>query len=199
MLLNQKGVDKALTAVNEQLAEMKTSMIELVVCGGSALQALGLINRTTKDLDILAQATRDNNGLMELNSARELPEVLMMAANLVAIDLDLPSNWLNSGPTDLLTQGLPAGFIDRLHTKKYGTHLIVHFTDRYDQICFKMYAAINGGGERHLNDLYQLNPANEELLFAARWCLTQDASEVFPLLVIDFLQKVGYEDVAARI
>lgn len=53
--------------------------------------------------------------------------------------------------------------------------------------------------ERHLNDLYQLNPANDELLFAARWCLPQDASEVFPQLVIDFLQRVGYEDVAARI
>jgi hypothetical protein len=64
---------------------------------------------------------------------------------------------------------------------------------------FKMYAAINGGNERHLNDLYMLVPSDEELYTAAIWCLSQDASEVFPMLVRDFLRKVGFSNVAERI
>lgn len=37
--------------------------------------------------------------------------------------------------------------------------------------------------ERHLNDLYQLNPANDELLFAARWCLPKMHQKCFPSLL----------------
>jgi hypothetical protein len=63
----------------------------------------------------------------------------------------------------------------------------VYFISRYDQIFF------------HLNDPIALNLSDEELIAAARWCLTQDASEIFPHLVIDFLKKVGYKSVSERI
>jgi hypothetical protein len=199
MLLDKNRVEQALNAVNDQLQASAALPIELVVCGGSALQALGLVNRTTRDLDILAQVSRGNDGLLVLNSAKILPDKLMFAANIVADDLNLPADWLNAGPTDLLTQGLPNGFIERLHTRKYGSFLTIHFIDRYDQICFKMYAAINGGGERHLSDLYQLNPSADEIMTAAQWCLTQDASEIFPLLVCDFLEKAGFDHAARQL
>ena len=189
----------ALNAVNEQLRALHAHPVELVVCGGSALQALGLVNRTTRDLDILAQASHDIDGLLVLNSAKTLPEKLILAAKNVAQDLNLPDDWLNAGPTDLLTQGLPDGFINRLHLRKYGSHLAIYFIDRFDQICFKMYAAINGGGERHLSDLYQLNPSADEVLIAAKWCLTQDASEIFPLLVCDCLKKAGFDHAAQQL
>jgi len=77
--------------------------------------------------------------------------------------------------------------------------LTVHFIDRFDQICFKAYAAINGRGDQHLSDLQILNPSQEEMLSAAQWCLKQDASEVFPQIVISFLEQTGYQDVAERI
>jgi len=38
-------LDKALSALNEQLEIRKTPVIEIVVCGGSALQFLGLVDR----------------------------------------------------------------------------------------------------------------------------------------------------------
>jgi len=39
-------LDKALSALNDHLEIRKTPVIEIVVCGGSALQFLGLIDRT---------------------------------------------------------------------------------------------------------------------------------------------------------
>ena len=191
-------LDKALSALNEQLEIRKTPVIEIVVCGGSALQFLGLVDRTTKDVDVLAFATSEN-GFINLVTARDLPIFLTDSVRIVTRDLKLPDNWFNSGPTDLLSQGLPKGLEDRLIYKKYGSRLTVYFISRYDQICFKMYASINGGGQRHLNDLLTLKPSDDELITAARWCLSQDASEIFPYLVIDFLEKVGFQNVSAKI
>jgi hypothetical protein len=198
MILNREGVISALDALSEQLEMTISPHVEIVVCGGSALQALVLIDRTTRDVDVLAFLSRSSDGSVQLNSAEIFPDYLRNAINLVARDLRLPKDWLNNGPTDLLTQGLPDGLLDRLECRKYGSHLTVHFISRFDQICFKMYASINGGGERHLNDLYNLKPNDVEIYTAAQWCLTQDASDVFPKIVIDFLRKVGYKHVAER-
>ncbi|MHB1483389.1 MAG: DUF6036 family nucleotidyltransferase [Saccharofermentanales bacterium] len=199
MKLDRDKVNVLLNAISDQLDLSRCPVIELVVCGGSALQALGLIDRTTRDLDILAFISRNNDYSIYLETAKQLPDYLIIAANTVARDFNLPADWLNSGPTDLLSQGLPDGFIERLQSRRYGSRLVVHFISRYDQICFKMYAAINGGSERHLSDLFILNPSDDDLLSAANWCLTQDASDIFPALVKSFLRKVGFSNVAERL
>jgi hypothetical protein len=198
MKIDRDGVAVLLNAVSDQLEINKSPVIELVICGGSALQALGLIDRTTRDLDILAIIKHSDDFSFYLETARQLPEQLIDAANIVARDFNLPKDWLNSGPTDLLSQGLPDGFVERLISQKYGSRLIIHFISRYDQICFKMYAAINGGSERHLSDLKLLLPSDAESYSAALWCLTQDASDIFPIIVKDFLRKAGFESVAER-
>ena len=54
MRLDAAGVDLALSALSEQLGRNTNEPIELVICGGSALQALGLVERTTRDVDVLA-------------------------------------------------------------------------------------------------------------------------------------------------
>ena len=199
MRLDTRGVDAALSALGEQLGRSCREAIELVVCGGAALEALGLVKRTTKDVDVLALAATGEGGILTLTSAQPLPDALADAARTVARDLELPTDWLNPGPTDLLSEGLPEGFVGRLHARRYGDKLVVHFIDRIDQICFKAYAAINGGAAYHLADLRALEPSDDEMLAAARWCLTQDASEAFPTLVRSFLEKVGYPDVAGRL
>lgn len=85
------------------------SHIEIVVIGGSALTALGLVKRATRDVDLLAIA---NNG--ELSLAEPLPQPLLTARSAVAADFGLAENWLNAGPTDLLKWGLPEGFMSRV-------------------------------------------------------------------------------------
>lgn len=178
MRLDASGVDTALSALGEHLEYTLPETIEIVVCGGSALQALGLVTRVTRDIDVLAIFDGAIDIESNLVSSEPLPKALKEAASIVAHDLALPDAWLNSGPTDLLTQGLPKGLSGRLHTRNYGSKLTVHFIDRFDQICFKTYAAINGGGAHHLSDLKTLIPTYEEMLFPAHWTLTQDASEV---------------------
>jgi len=194
MKLDSTGVDAALSALAAQLSRLTRKPVELVVCGGSALEALGLVDRTTKDIDVLAVADMVG-GQLQLGSADPLPGPVLEAAGIVARDLELPSDWINPGPTDLLREGLPNGLTDRLQSRRYGDTLVVHFIGRFDQA----YAAINGGAAYHLADLRALGPSSAEMLEAGRWCLTQDASEVFPSLVRSFLEKVGYADVAREL
>lgn len=70
MFHNKGDVDQALRALGEQLAALKSAPFDLLVCGGSALQALGLVLRTTKDVDILAVVSGDSAAL---GNAQPLP------------------------------------------------------------------------------------------------------------------------------
>ena len=47
---------------------------------------------------------------------------------------------------------------------------LVHLAGRRDQVFFKFYAAVDRGPRsKHVADLQQLKPTNEELIAAARW------------------------------
>ncbi len=127
--------DRLLVALGEHLAA-RGERFELVVIGGSALLALGLIDRTTRDVDIVALRSGE-----DLDKADPLPAALREARDLVARDFSLPTGWLNPGPTDLLRFGLPDGFTQRLLRRDYGESLVVYLAARYDQIHFKLYAA----------------------------------------------------------
>ena len=81
-----------------------------------------------------------------------MPE-LTIAAKRVARDFNLPENWLNAGPASAVDLGLPDGLMERVITRQYGQKLIVHFLGRYDQIHFKLYAAVDQGAGKHLDDL----------------------------------------------
>jgi hypothetical protein len=88
----------------------------------SGLLALGVIERSTRDVDLLALRSDD-----ELDSAKPMPAELEAARNRVARDFSLLDGWLNPGPTDLLDLGLPEEFIDRLERRDYGQALTVYF------------------------------------------------------------------------
>ena len=47
-------LERALTLLGEKLGFDRAEPVSLVVCGGSSLIALGLVDRTTKDVDVLA-------------------------------------------------------------------------------------------------------------------------------------------------
>jgi hypothetical protein len=50
----------------------------------------------------------------------------------------------------------------------------VHFASRFDQIHFKLYAAVDQGAGRHEADLRALGPTTDQLLTVARWTRLQD-------------------------
>ena len=63
--------------------------------------------------------------------------------------------------------GLPLGWEERIEVRHYGA-LEIHLTSRFDQICFKLYAATDRGpDDKHFHDRVQLRPTKEELLTAA--------------------------------
>jgi len=188
--LNQTRTHELLAAVGEQLAAGRAHA-ELVVIGGSALLAVGLISRPTRDVDVVALLAGRT-----LVDPRPLPDELIAARDRVARDFGLPETWLNAAPADLLDFGLPEGFVERLERYDYGGSLTVHFASRFDQIHFKLYAMADQGAGKHEADLRALSPTRAELLAAARWTRTHDPSEGFREQLLAALAYMGVEDVA---
>ena len=188
--LDQPRTHELFAALGEQLAA-RGARFDLVVIGGSGLLALGLINRPTRDVDVVA-LLQDRT----LLAPRPLPEPLVAARNRVARDFGLPDDWLNAVPAGLLDFGLPTGFVDRLERRDYGDALTVHFASRFDQIHFKLYAMVDQGVGKHEADLRALEPTAEELVAAARWAQTHDPSEGFRTELRAALAYLGVEDAA---
>lgn len=191
--------DQALRLLSGRLALAGAPIYNLVVCGGTALIATGLVVRATRDVDIVAMADADGN----LVDPAPLPVPLVEAAREVAEDLGLPDNWLNNDPSSgeggLFRMGLPDGFLDRVTWKTFGDNLTVGFIGRYDQIHFKLYAAVDQRGSYHATDLQSLEPADEELLAAAAWTRSHDPSDGYLQSLRWFLKEFGYEQITDQV
>jgi hypothetical protein len=199
MAYGYEKIDQALRLLDGRLKLNGNNRFSIVVCGGAALNALQLIQRTTKDVDIVALMDSSN----QLIDPAPLPEELLTAAKEVADTLNLPQNWLNNGPSSgdggLFRLGLPDGFKDRLIKHYQGEKLTVYLVSRLDQIYFKLYAAIDQFGSYHASDLKQLLPTDDELLGAVRWAATHDPSEGFRYAAKLFLKEFGHEQLADTI
>jgi hypothetical protein len=197
--ISHDNIDQALSLLAGRLDLAQTDPVRLVICGGSALIAMSLRRRTTRDMDVVALLS----AAQEPISPDPLPDFLLRAADQVARDLGLFEGWLNNGPSrgegGLFQMGLPEGFVGRLTEKKYRPRLAVYFIGRLDQIHFKLYAAADQRDGTHLNDLKALHPTAAELEAAARWAMTHDVSEGFKMVLKELLTQLGHESVAERI
>jgi len=113
MFRDKKDVENILSALGEQLEGLLDSPVEILVYGGSALNLLGLIQRSTEDVDVLAYVMRNKNGDVSFVKAETLIKELAAAAEKVARDFYLPEHWLNPGPASAVDFGLPEGLMDR--------------------------------------------------------------------------------------
>lgn len=183
------GLEESLQTLGELLAE-RGHGFEVVAIGGGGLLLLGIIDRPTKDLDLVA--LRDGETLVPIGA--KLPPALAEAVADVARVFNLAADWINGGPASLLRFGLPDGFLARVERRVYGG-LGLSLASRFDQIHFKLYAAADDrpAGKHHL-DLQRLNPTREELRVAARWTKTHDPSEGFAAMLRDVLRAFGIED-----
>ncbi|MFM2241832.1 MAG: hypothetical protein RLZ97_687 [Verrucomicrobiota bacterium] len=187
---------QALSALGAFLEEANAEPENFVLIGGSALLALGLISRTTRDADIMAGVDL-RKGLVD---PRPMSDALRTAALRVAREYDLEENWLNTGPADQLLAGLPEGFLERLTQRTYGHRLTIYLPGRYDLIHLKLFAAVDQDGiGRHVSDLAALAPTDPELLAAARWVLGQDEGEAYPSMVQNALKQMGYERITHQL
>lgn len=188
MSLDDTQIDRVLHALERRLS-LAGERFEIVVIGGSALAALGLVARTTRDVDVVAMVDRDG-----LVSALPLPPTLAAAAQIVGVDFELEPGWLNAGPAGLLDFGLPEGFVERCVVRDYGPSLRVLYASRFDQIHFKLYALVDQGSGRHEADLRALQPTGAEIEAAAAWARTHDPSQGFADVLARILHHLGFDD-----
>jgi len=99
-MFEPESLESALEALGALLADRGFAH-ELVAIGGGSLLLLRLIDRPTKDLDLVAVVI---DGAYV--SADPLPDSLVEAARDVAQLFGLPADWLNAGPTAQLKAGL---------------------------------------------------------------------------------------------
>ncbi len=196
------GVDRftdALTLLNGRLALADSPRFNLVICGGAALIAAGYLARATKDIDVVALAD-DDGGLID---PEPLPPLLLTVVREVAVDLNLPPDWLNNGPSSgdggIFRLGLPFGFAGRVTWMTIGDRLSIGLISRYDQIHFKLYAAVDRFGGYHADDLRALVPTDDEMLSAVAWARSHDPSEGFLQAMVWFLKGFGYGHIVERI
>lgn len=192
-------IEGLLTALGEHLAARGAAPVELVVCGVTAMNALGFVKRPTKDVDVVALLESVSIDQKQLVTAAPLPESVQEARRRVALDFGVTENWLNDDPADLMRFGLPEGCEQRLVARSFGPLLTVHFLGRFDLICLKLYAWSDTGTPRHGQDLKALNPTEDELLLASRWVLTHNEPEGFLPLLQQALCLLGADDVARNL
>jgi hypothetical protein len=173
-------IESVLQAVGELLAA-EGHTIGIVIVGGAALNLLGVVERTTRDVDVLAFAVPSEGDRPTLvEPPEQLPDWLQRAIREVGRDAALISDWLNTGPALQWRQGLPPGLETRVEWRQFSA-LTVGIAGRYDLVFLKLYASADSTGPEsvHYQDLLRLQPSGDELDKAAEWVRAQDASPDF--------------------
>lgn len=199
MSLAPEMLTELLSALGEHLSAAGAAPVELVVCGGTAMNVLGFVRRPTRDVDVVALWSPAGEGAGAFQWATPLPESVVQAGAKVAADYELDADWINDGPASLLQFGLPEGCERRLVRHVFGDALTVHFLAREDMICLKLYAWADVGAVRHGQDLRALAPTMEEWRRAAAWVLVHNEPEGFLPLLTRALRQLGADDVAAEL
>jgi len=171
------SLDRALDAAGELLARRQQTAA-IVVVGGTGLNLLGIIERATRDVDVIAIATVQRHGEPgAIGPPDPLPAPLVDVVATVARDLGLPPDWLNATVGGQWKTGLPPGFAGRITWRRLGG-LWVGLPDPIDFIYLKLYAAADdiGPASKHFKDLLALQPTAEELAAARVWIQGQDSS-----------------------
>jgi len=168
MSRTEDHLQKALSLLGGILEVRDTAPVELVVCGGAALRAIGLVSRPTKDVDVLARRGEIDREVMV---AWPLPPFLLEAVAQVAAEMRLPTNWLNAstGMHTMALEHLPAPVWSDLVEQDYGSRLRIGFVGRKGLLFLKAHAAIDRNEKRDLFDLKAIDPTSAEWQEVLDW------------------------------
>jgi len=190
-MAREPNIIDAIKAIGEILAS-QGEKVAVVVVGGTALILQGFVERTTKDVEIIAIGPGIREGVqMKIEPPEPLPKPLVQAISRVARDYNLPEDWMNTTVGLQWKTGLPVGFEGRIHWKQYGG-LWLGVADRYDLIFLKLYAAADSEGPSsvHYQDLMALQPTHKELEAAVSWVKSQDPSPQFAQILDQVLEHI---------
>jgi hypothetical protein len=149
-----------------------------VVIGGTALNLLGVVSRTTRDCDILHPM---------------LPEEIKAAAVAFAGERrrageGLEDGWFNNGPASFVRQ-LPVDWSERLVPVFLGSALKLQSLGRDDLLRSKLFALCDRGLD--LSDCLALAPTAGELARLLPWVAKQDLNSEWPAHVRGVLEELG--------
>lgn len=174
-------LQEPLAALGELLAHAG-DVAAIVVVGGTALNLLGIVQRATADVDVIAAGVVDREAPPRaIQPPDSLPPGLQAMVARVARDFALAPDWLNTVVGSQWETGLPPGFGERVSWTRHGG-LWIGLPGRIDLVFLKLYAAADdiGPTSRHFTDLLALRPTQEELDAAVAWIRgTQDPSAAF--------------------
>lgn len=172
--------------------EARGLSIAIVVVGGASLAANNLVDRTTKDVDVIATAER-TDGKDILHKASPFSPEFQAAIDTIARDYQLPGDWLNAVIDKQWKFGLPNELYVDIEWREYGA-LSVGYVGRTGLIPLKLFAVIDQGhNSKHWQDLIALSPNKEELASAAKWVRSQDAGQHFADFVDQALEELNHE------
>jgi len=140
---------------------------EAIIVGGSALALLNVIDRPTRDVDVLAP----NLDVATSRAAREFAAEMRASGNALA------DEWLNNGPSGLVAV-LPSGWESRLRPVFDGAFLRLNTLGEADLLKSKLFALCDRGTD--LGDCMALAPSADDLASAEVWLAAQDAHPMWP-------------------
>jgi hypothetical protein len=158
--------------------------IAAVIIGGTALALMGVVNRPTRDCDVLCPPIEP--GIARL--AASFAKARQKAGDPLAED------WWNNGPAHLISV-LPSGWQGRLVVVFDGRALLLRTLGRMDLLCTKLFALCDRGTD--LGDCRALFPTVVELDAALPWLELQDLNPEWPRhvreVVADLKRRLGHE------
>lgn len=170
-------IKSALELLNFYL-KRKNEQRSFTICGGASLYLQGINTRTTRDIDVVGD---------------EIDEALSEAALLVARDLGLKPNWLNSEPKSL-TRDMKSGWENRIFLIHEDTQLKIYSISRSDMIFAKFYAYCDR--QKDIEDLISLNVTDDEITEAAEFTKLKDGNPQWPNHVeeqqLKLRKRLGY-------
>ena len=188
-------IQDALSRLGQRLALVDAGEYALLICGGSALNLAGLVDRPTRDVDVLGLVRGTEKALV---AAELLPEEVSRAAQFVAADLNLPADWLNDSALAVHRLGLPTGILNRAHRWEFGPCLTLYVIGRQDQVALKLYAALHRqNGQRHFRDLDAIEATQAEMEFAVHWLLDRKTSPEFRKAICKISEALGFRKLQA--
>jgi hypothetical protein len=151
----------------DDFLEARGLRLDAIIVGGSALVLIGIIDRPTRDVDVLSP---------------DLAPSITDASRAFALEMrsrgiELGDAWLNNGPSSL-SRVLPDGWIHRTQPAFAGRALMLETLGRTDLLKTKLFALCDRGTD--LADCIAFSPTAEELEEAMPWVALQDANESWP-------------------
>lgn len=197
--MNRKEeIERALHALARRMALSGADDLEVLCCGASALCVLGILSRSTMDVDVLGIISDESDVLPCEHFSPEMEAAIAASGR----ELGLPSDWFNGSASTLLQRSLPTGALERSgkHRMKFGPCLVVRFLDRVDQVALKLFASMDPkDGQRHLKDLQEISPTRSEILHAVEWMSSWKSNQAFRDRLAYLVEGFDFPDLAESI